>query len=96
MFCVPANKVWKIETVDLPTGDGFISLATNNHHNYGTLNQAETIRLVWQSASGKVYSNFPIWLESNFCGEFYYYSASNSNSTLLTGLISIIEFNVVP
>jgi hypothetical protein len=94
MFCIPANKVWKIENVGLPScSNCSLSLATSDAQGYGTLNPWETWRLYWYSSNIKEVTNFPIWLTSNFCGQFTYNTSGGQNST---GLISIIEFNIVP
>ena len=95
MFCVPPNKVWKIETAEL-TWSGYIRLLPSTSAYYGSLSGSAAIPLVTYNSQTNIsqYANFPIWLESNFCGQFTY--SSNQQSTGSPALISIIEFNVVP
>ena len=94
MFCVPPNKVWKIETAELTSGS--IKILYSNSPYYGSLSGGYGIPLVTYNSqtTSSEYANFPIWLESNFCGQFTF--SNNQQYSFSPGLISIIEFNVVP
>ena len=95
MFCVPPNKVWKIESAGLPNlQNAALFLSSSDAVGYGTINPSRTMELYTftSNTSSVNIANFPVWLASNFCGQFTY----NSLQENLTGLISIIEFNVVP
>ena len=76
-FTVPAGKVWKIEAAVNWSGNSLM-LYPNGAVNYG-INLA---------SSSKTVSDFPIWLNSGYTGQFSIYTNR--------ALISIIEFNVVP
>jgi hypothetical protein len=95
MFCVPPNKVWKIESAGLPNlQSASLYLSSSDAINYGTTNPFRTMELYnfTNTTSSISIANFPVWLASNFCGQFTY-NALQENAS---GFISIIEFNVVP
>ena len=94
-FCVPANKIWKIESCATGnTSNGIIHLSHTSALNYGTLNPDPTVTLFTDVTTDES-TSFPIWLGQGYCGTFVY---SYGSSTLQNkqGMISIIEFNVVP
>ena len=82
-FTVPAGKAWKVETAGISlSGSSAIYL----RNGAGT----QISCLVQNNSSGYPYYNtvFPLWLNENFQGQFY--------AAGCTGIISIIEFNIVP
>ena len=76
-FTVPVGKVWKIESAVNWSGNALM-LYPNGVMTYG-INLA---------SSSKTVSDFPIWLNAGYNGQFSIYSHR--------ALISIIEFNIVP
>ena len=95
VFCVPNNKVWKIESASVNWGElWFCSPQTKNFSVIASTQRTITLCPV---TSGHVV--FPLWLESNFCGRFQWnFGSANMtcNNGCYTGLISIIEFNIIP
>ncbi len=95
VFCVPNNKVWKIESAAVNIGS--LSLLAPSTINYSTSpSSASPTVLLCPINTG--FFVFPLWLGSNYCGRFQWqtngsYPCSNG---CRTGLISIIEFNIVP
>ena len=95
VFCVPNNKVWKIESAAVNIGS--LSLLAPSTINYSTSpSSASATVLLCPINTG--FFIFPLWLGSNYCGRFQWqtngsYPCSNG---CRTGLISIIEFNIVP
>jgi hypothetical protein len=71
-FTVPVGKVWKIESAVNWSGN------PNGAMSYG----------ITLASSSKTVSDFPIWLNAGYNGQFSIYTNR--------ALISIIEFNVVP
>ncbi len=94
-FCVPNNKVWKIESAYV--GWGEVMLLSQITKNFPTVASAQ--RTVTLCPINTGYDVFPLWLESNYCGRFQW-NFGSANLTCIngcyTGLISIIEFNIVP
>lgn len=82
-FTVPANKVWKIESVG--TGYHSSSIYLRN-----TSNEVLAY-LYYNSPDNRV--KLPYWLGSNFSGNIYRVGNLGSGNK---ASLSIIEFNVVP
>jgi hypothetical protein len=76
-FTVPVGKVWKIESAVNWTGNPLM-LYPNGVMSYG----------ITLASSSKTVSDFPIWLNAGYNGQFSIYQNR--------ALISIIEFNIVP
>ncbi|NBO61361.1 MAG: hypothetical protein EBU82_10375 [Flavobacteriia bacterium] len=95
VFCVPNNKVWKIESAFV--GWGEVMLLSQATKNYSSVASAQ--RTVTLCPVNTGYDVFPLWLESNYCGRFQWnFGTANQtcNNGCYTGLISILEFNIVP
>jgi len=95
VFCVPNNKVWKIESAFV--GWGEVMLLSQAAKNYSSVASAQKTVTLCPVNTG--YDVFPLWLESNYCGRFQWnFGSANMTCTngCYTGLISILEFNIVP
>jgi len=79
---VPANKVWKIESVSHGYIAGSSAMSLRN-------SAAQPIAFFSGSTGTSYTANYPFWMPSNFSGSF-------ANQTGYRATISIIEFNVVP
>ena len=95
VFCVPNNKVWKIESASVNWGE--IWLCSPLTKNYSVIASTQRTITLCPVTTGHVV--YPLWLDSNFCGRFQW-NFGSANLTCLngcyTGLISIIEFNIIP
>ena len=82
-FTVPAGKVWKVESAGLNyAGSSQLYLRSSAGVSISVL--------VWTNSSAQPFYNtaFPLWLEAAYAGQFY--TAGS------TGIVSIIEFTIVP
>ena len=80
-FSVPAGKVWKIESTSVPSTSGTYTMYIRN---------AASVNIGFLHYSSNYASQKPIWLPSGYTG-FFYVGGSG-----ITGLVSILEFNVIP
>lgn len=78
---VPANKVWKIESV----GTGTSSNPNVDLRNSSAVSIAHFASMTGTGATAA----FPFWLPAGFSGSFINFNSARS-------CISIIEFNVIP
>lgn len=78
---VPANKVWKIESV----GTGTSSNPNVELRNSSAVSIAHFASMTGTGAT----ASYPFWLPAGFSGSFINFNSARS-------CISIIEFNVVP
>ena len=79
-FTVPAGKVWKLENVMLNSINNYACMVYN-----GT-----TYYLRQHNTSSSAWDNFPFWLTEGKTVSF------GSNCSGASGIVSIIEFNIVP
>ena len=82
-FTVPAGKVWKIESAG--AGQTGCSVYLQN-------SSAVSMAYLYISSASSTESVFPIWLPSGFVGDFLY----GNGCAPFKGMVSIIEFNVIP
>ena len=82
-FTVPAGKVWKIESAGGGTTGCSVYLQNSS---------AATMAYLWISSASSTESVFPIWLPSGFSGGFLF----GNGCAPFKGMVSIIEFNIIP
>jgi hypothetical protein len=80
-FTVPSGKVWKIESTGVGSSSCYMYLENS---------ATNVIAYIWDSG-GNYKAVMPVWLPSGYSGFFYLNNCSGQK-----GMISIIEFNVVP
>jgi len=82
-FTVPAGKVWKIESAGAGSSGCNVYLQNS---------AAVTMSYLYVSSASSTQSPYPIWLPSGFTGGFIYWAGCAPYH----GMVSVIEFNVVP
>ena len=89
---VPSNKVWKIESAQCRASHGTSQLQNNALLAYISLNNA----FIVSNSTSVVMSNFPIWLvEGSYVIQLLVQN-TGAGSGNAYGLVSGIEFNIIP